>query len=379
MRDVLAAQNRKPGKHPPVKAIIPVHLYGHPCDMDALLAIAKEYGLAVIEDAAHALPAKYKGRMIGSLGEDSPVPVLTCFSFYATKNLTTAEGGMLTGTADLLDQARVWSLHGMSRDAWKRYGSAGSWLYEVVCPGFKYNMTDIQAAIGLHQLRKLPAFHRRRREIAQRYTRAFQHVAELQTPPEAPGAGHAWHLYVLRLHLDRLRLTRDALLAELHHVGSGPRCISFPSIYTPTTATNTGILRRIFPWRMPSISACFRCPARPACRIRMWRTSSRLCLSGGESRRSGSRAKPLACSRIFALSGAPVDSHRGGSVPSIQHIRCHGGLAALSPLFAVAALAIRREDGGPVFYAQARVGQRIPTFRVLKFRSMVPNADRAGC
>jgi len=221
VRDVLAAQNRKPGKHPPVKAIIPVHLYGHPCDMDALLAIAKEYGLAVIEDAAHALPAKYKGRMIGSLGEDSPVPVLTCFSFYATKNLTTAEGGMLTGTADLLDRARIWSLHGMSRDAWKRYGSEGSWLYEVVCPGFKYNMTDIQAAIGLHQLRKLPAFHRRRREIAQRYNHAFSGLAELEIPAEQHWTEHAWHLYVLRLLHNQSTLSRDALLTELHRLRIG--------------------------------------------------------------------------------------------------------------------------------------------------------------
>ena len=215
VRDAVDALNggRKPG---PVKAILPVHLYGHPCNMDALLAIASDYGLAVVEDAAHALPARYRGRTVGALAEDSPVPVLTAFSFYATKNLTTAEGGMLTGNSELLERARVWSLHGMSRDAWKRYSSEGTAHYEVVCPGFKYNMTDIQAAMGLHQLRKLPGFHRRRREIAARYHRAFGEIAELEIPAEQPGVEHAWHLYVLRLHLEKLTLSRDGFLAEMH-------------------------------------------------------------------------------------------------------------------------------------------------------------------
>src|SRR5262249_48674409 len=152
-----------------VKAIMPVHLYGHPCNRDAIMQIAAEHSLAIVEDAAHSLPARYKGQLIGSQLTSDLVPILTCFSFYATKNMTTAEGGMLTGPKELLDEARRWSLHGMNRDAWKRYGANGSWYYDVVCPGFKYNMSDIQAALGLHQLRKLPAFHQRRREITQRY------------------------------------------------------------------------------------------------------------------------------------------------------------------------------------------------------------------
>lgn len=216
VREAIVKLHRSTHKSPPVKAILPVHLYGHPCNLDEFLAIASEYGLALIEDAAHALPARYKGRMVGSVGNGSPVPVLTAFSFYATKNLTTAEGGMLTGNAALLDRARLWSLHGMSRDAWKRYSHEGSWKYEVTLPGFKYNMTDIQAAMGLHQLRKLPEFHRRRCAIAQRYNQAFAGVAELETPAKKPWAGHAWHLYVLRLRSERTMLTRDALIAELH-------------------------------------------------------------------------------------------------------------------------------------------------------------------
>jgi dTDP-4-amino-4,6-dideoxygalactose transaminase len=208
-----------------IKAILPVHLYGHPCDMDALMQVAQEYDLAIIEDAAHALPAKYKGRTIGSPIHSPPSLLpspfsllpsqLTCFSFYATKNLTTAEGGMLTGMPELVDEARIWSLHGMSRDAWKRYSAGGSWYYEVIRPGFKYNLTDIQAAIGLRQLEKLPRFQQRRREIVRRYNQAFCQLEELQIPIERPEVEHAWQLYVLRLHASRLHVSRNQFIEEL--------------------------------------------------------------------------------------------------------------------------------------------------------------------
>jgi dTDP-4-amino-4,6-dideoxygalactose transaminase len=131
------------------KAIIVVHFAGHPADLDALAALAQTHGIALVEDAAHALPAAYRGRRVGSSAN------LTSFSFYATKNLTTAEGGMLTGDAELVERARILSLHGMSRNAWNRYGADGTWFYDVVCPGFKYNMTDLQAALGLAQLGRL--------------------------------------------------------------------------------------------------------------------------------------------------------------------------------------------------------------------------------
>ncbi|MBA2311901.1 MAG: DegT/DnrJ/EryC1/StrS aminotransferase family protein, partial [Actinobacteria bacterium] len=124
------------------RALLPVHYGGHPCDMDRLIELAIPYDLTVIEDAAHALPARFGDRPIGDVSGD--VRRAVCFSFYATKNLTTAEGGMLTGDQELIEEARLWSLHGMSRDAWKRYESHGSWFYEVVRPGFKYNMSDIQ-------------------------------------------------------------------------------------------------------------------------------------------------------------------------------------------------------------------------------------------
>lgn len=215
VREVINQRMRNRRQLGRIKAILPVHLYGHPCDLDPLMEIAREYKLAIIEDAAHALPAKYKGRTIGSPGPYPEVPQLTCFSFYATKNLTTAEGGMLTGTPELVDEARIWSLHGMTRDAWKRYSSEGSWFYEVVVPGFKYNMTDIQAAMGLHQLQKLPAFLSRRQEIVCRYNDAFSPVPGLRIPASRPEVEHAWHLYVLRLDEDLLGITRNQFIEEL--------------------------------------------------------------------------------------------------------------------------------------------------------------------
>ncbi len=207
IEDVLKSAIRFPQSA--IKALLPVHLYGHPCDMKAIMDIAKKYNLKVIEDAAHALPAKFNGNIIGTIGD------LTAFSFYSTKNMTTAEGGMLTGPSELIEKARIWSLHGMSRDAWKRYSDEGSWYYEVVCPGFKYNMTDIAAAIGIQQLKKLPKFQVRRREIVRRYNEAFSKFEELQLPIERPEVEHAWHLYVIRLNFDLLRISRGQFIEEL--------------------------------------------------------------------------------------------------------------------------------------------------------------------
>jgi dTDP-4-amino-4,6-dideoxygalactose transaminase len=194
---------------PRTRAILAVHYAGHPADLDAINDIASRYRLGVIEDAAHALPARYKGRMIGS----GPNPV--SFSFYATKNLTTGEGGMLTGPAELLSRARTLGLHGMSRDAWKRYRPGASWFYDVEEPGFKYNMTDIQAAMGLVQLRKLPGFQQRRRKVVAAYNRAFEGIEALEPPAQRQEVEHAWHLYVLRLRLEALRIDRNRFIEEL--------------------------------------------------------------------------------------------------------------------------------------------------------------------
>ena len=200
---------------PGVKAIMPVHLYGHPSEMDAIYDIARRHGLAVVEDAAHSLPARYHGRMIGTPPSGFDLPNLVAFSFYATKNLTTGEGGMLTGPAELLEDARMWSLHGMSRDAYKRYTAEGSWRYEVVLPGFKYNMPDIQAAIGLHQLKRLHSMQSRRMAIVAQYDEALGQLEELETPVARPGVDSAWHIYLLRLRPGRLKIDRAAFIEEL--------------------------------------------------------------------------------------------------------------------------------------------------------------------
>lgn len=200
---------------PQTRAILPVHYTGHPADMNPLLALAQQQGLRIIEDAAHALPATYSGQMVGTIGD------FTAFSFYATKNLTTAEGGMLTGTSELIDKARIWSLHGMSRDAWKRYEKNGSWYYEIVAPGFKYNMTDIQAAIGLVQLQRLEAMQQRRYEVVRQYNVAFGDIDELEIPTERPNVQSAWQLYVLRFHLDRLTIDRNQFIDEMRERNIG--------------------------------------------------------------------------------------------------------------------------------------------------------------
>lgn len=195
---------------PRTRAIIPVHYAGLAAELDALAEVARAYDLRVIEDAAHAFPASYRGRTVGALSD------FTCFSFYATKTLTTGEGGMIcTDNAHWAEQCRMLSLHGISRDAWKRYTAEGSWYYEILAPGFKYNMGDLAAALGLAQLGKAQAMQQRRAAIAARYSAAFAKLPELQVPAERVGCRHAWHLYSLRLNLDRLDLDRAGFLEEL--------------------------------------------------------------------------------------------------------------------------------------------------------------------
>ena len=195
---------------PRTRAIIPVHLGGQACEMEVIHDISRRHDLAVIEDAAHALPTAYKGHMVGTLSD------FTCFSFYATKTLATGEGGMICTDDDAwADRCRVMSLHGISKDAWKRYTAEGSWYYEIVAPGFKYNMTDVAAAMGLAQLAKLERMWQRRVEIARCYNVAFADLPELQIPSDRGDCQHAWHLYMLRLNLERLKVDRARFITEL--------------------------------------------------------------------------------------------------------------------------------------------------------------------
>jgi dTDP-4-amino-4,6-dideoxygalactose transaminase len=198
------------------KAIIPVHFGGQAAEMDAICAIAKKHGLKVVEDAAHAFPARYGERRIGSIGD------VTCFSFYATKPITTGEGGMaVTGDERIAERMRVMSLHGISKDAWKRYTSEGSWYYEIVAPGYKYNMGDLAAAMGLVQLERAHEMLEKRREIARAYTEAFGGLDSVELLDVRDFDAHAWHLFVLKLVEGEAALGRDELIEELKKRGVG--------------------------------------------------------------------------------------------------------------------------------------------------------------
>ncbi len=197
---------------PKTKAILLVHYAGHPCELDAVYDIAQRHGLAVIEDAAHAIGSEYRGRKIGSFGPT------TCFSFYATKNLTTGEGGMaVLNDPDLAERMRVLGMYGISdaRKIWGRYAPRGSWFYDIEALGYKYNMMDLQAALGLHQLAKLDRFIERRARIAALYTEAFADLDALATPAVRPDVRHAWHLYTLLLRPERMTIDRDRFIEEL--------------------------------------------------------------------------------------------------------------------------------------------------------------------
>jgi dTDP-4-amino-4,6-dideoxygalactose transaminase len=201
------------------KAIVPVHFAGLPCDMDAIFSLAGEFSLKVLEDAAHAVGTEYKGKRIGSL--DS----VSVFSFHPIKNITTGEGGMVcTRDEKLAEEVSLLKFHGMSREAWKRYSAKGTPNYEIVLPGFKCNMMDIQAALGIHQLAKLDRFIEKRSEIAGFYNEAFAGVAEILTPAAAPYAyRHAWHLYTPLIRIENLNIDRDGFMAELkkENIGTG--------------------------------------------------------------------------------------------------------------------------------------------------------------
>lgn len=243
---------------PRTKAIIVVHIAGLPAEMDAILAIARKHHIPVIEDAAHAFPAKYRGRMIGSISD------MTAFSFYATKTLSTGEGGMLTtANADYAQHAALMSLHGISRDAWKRYSKEGSWYYEVVQAGYKYNMTDLAASLGLHQLARSEVLLARRRAIAQHYTEAFQQWPEVETPPDPPHVQHAWHLYILRLRLERLTIDRDACIRALTEAQIGTSVHFIPLHLHPFYRTTYGLKPHDFPVALRAYERAISLPIYP--------------------------------------------------------------------------------------------------------------------
>jgi len=243
---------------PKTRAVIPVHFAGQPCDMDGLLELAHQRHLVVIEDAAHALPAKYRGRYIGTL---SP---LTAFSFYATKTITTGEGGMVTTDDDALAaRIRLMGLHGMSRDAWKRYSAEGSWRYEVLEAGYKYNLTDMQAALGLVQLNKCERMWKRRAELADRYSRGLSSLEAFRIPQLAPHVQHAWHLYFVLVEPTVLKIQRDQVIEELRQRGIGTAVHFIPLHFHPYYQREWGYRVGQFPVAEAYFERCISLPIFP--------------------------------------------------------------------------------------------------------------------
>ena len=198
------------------KAIITVDYAGHPCDYDKIQTITKKNNIHIIEDAAHALGAKYNGENIGKINDT------TCFSFYATKNITTGEGGMVTTeNNELAEKIRILSLHGISKDAWKRYSSEGSWFYEIIYPGYKYNFTDIQSSIGIHQIRRLKEFQKQKKKIVEIYNESFEKISGINPPVVRKNVEHAWHLYPITIEESKIGINRNQFIEELKKLNIG--------------------------------------------------------------------------------------------------------------------------------------------------------------
>jgi dTDP-4-amino-4,6-dideoxygalactose transaminase len=241
------------------RAIVPVHIAGQVCDMEPILELARARGLAVVEDAAHALPATYKGRPVGTIGD------VTAFSFYATKTITTGEGGMVTTERDdLAARIKRMSLHGLSGDAWNRYTARGHWYYEVADFGFKYNMTDVAAALGLRQLERMSAFQRRREDIARRYNDAFGELDTCFVPRDAGLGVHAWHLYVLEINPAALRVDRNEVIEALGRKGVGTSVHFIPLHLHPVYQRAYGYREGQFPMAEAAFGRAISLPIYPA-------------------------------------------------------------------------------------------------------------------
>jgi dTDP-4-amino-4,6-dideoxygalactose transaminase len=241
------------------RAIIPVHFAGQPADLDAVHALARSHQLRVIEDAAHALPASWKGKPIGSVSE------LTAFSFYAAKTITTAEGGMLTtNDEEIAHRVAQMRLHGISTDAWKRYSREGSWYYEVEEAGYKMNMPDLLAALGRAQLPKAKRFRDCRQQIAAHYDQEFALFDELETPPRGEAESeHAWHLYVVRIRPEQLTLNRNQFIEELRRIGIGSSVHFIPLHLHPYYQRQYGYRSGDFPNAEDAFGRCISLPIFP--------------------------------------------------------------------------------------------------------------------
>lgn len=243
-----------------IRAILPVHFGGQACDMDSIIELAKKYNLKIIEDAAHTLPTTYNRKMIGSFSD------IACFSFYATKTITTGEGGMLvTNNEEYASRIKTMRLHGISRDVFNRYTSKeADWYYEVVEPGFKYNMPDIAAAIGIHQLKKVYKFYERRKEIAEIYNSELSKIDELEIPfVKNPDNLHSWHLYAVKLNLDKLTIDRNEFLKQMKEKGIGTSVHFIPLHIQPYYKNKYGFKANDFPVSNSVFKQIFSMPIYP--------------------------------------------------------------------------------------------------------------------
>lgn len=237
-----------PSPYGRVRAIIPMHYGGQMADVDAIQKLASEFELSVIEDAAHTLPSFTRSNAHAAWRSVGTTADITCFSFYANKCITTGEGGMAVTNDDALaERMRLMSLHGMSRDAWKRYTAAGSWYYEIVAPGFKYNMTDVAAALGRVQLERANELWNERKKIARFYHEELADVPGLELPREHENRQHAWHLFSLRLDLEVWRMGRDALIEALKERGIGTSVHWLPLHMHPYYRESYGLRSEDFP------------------------------------------------------------------------------------------------------------------------------------
>ncbi|KKK91211.1 hypothetical protein LCGC14_2715230, partial [marine sediment metagenome] len=227
---------------PKTKAIIPVHFAGQPCDMDEIKEIADRYNLYVIEDAAHAVDAEYKGKKIGSLSN------LTTFSFHPVKNMTTAEGGMVTTNNDeLYNKLLMFRTHGISKDAAKRFGKEGDFYYDMQYLGFRYNLSELHSALGIHQLNKLESFQKRRREIVKLYNKELQSIEEIVIPYVKKDVKHSWHLYIIQLNIEKLRVNRDFIFRALRKENIGVNVHYIPVHYHSYYQNKFGLKKGILP------------------------------------------------------------------------------------------------------------------------------------
>jgi perosamine synthetase len=243
---------------PRTRAIVPVHYAGYPCEMNAILEIARRHNLKVVEDAAHSLPSYYQGQMIGTIGD------ITCFSFYATKTLTTGEGGMITTeNPELADRMRILSLHGISRHAWNRYSAQGTWKYEILEAGYKYNLSDLQAAMGGVQLAKCDRMRDARARLAVEYGRLLAGQDAFKLPAIPAGSAHAWHLFVVEVNEDALHIHRDEVIEELKARGIGTSVHFIPLHLHPLYQQKLGYRSGQFPNAEERFAAAISLPIFP--------------------------------------------------------------------------------------------------------------------